>query len=681
MKATVGASTTIPATAITEDTSNNFATANELAILNGTAPAIISTGLLAEYRFNEGSGTVLTDYSGNGNTGAYVGSPTFLAAGGFTAASGKYATGTTGAFATMQTFYVAFELTTAATTFQAVIGNSIGATNLELLTTGVGNATRIGVLYAGTGAYGITAFPKPVVIVAVTISTTAAMWFNGVATEFELNADLTTKRNGAIWFGNSATAGHRLDGNILYFASYSAIHTESQILKNTKAIEDYLLKRGNKLTAKSFYETTSTPILLGVGDSITVGIGSTGNNTGWITRLSLNETFTIINHGYSSQYAARMAIMSVNNGNLFKGRGLNICTVMAGTNDLFAGSSTPSDTFLYITSICNRYKEVGYKVIVVTQCARSTNTLIRDLNSLIRANWRDIADDIADPASDPRIGDDLANTNTTYFNVDATHPNNTGHTIIAGYVSAAINRVISANSANPTLFVQEGTVTVANTVTETSILGVSGKTGSRWSNAEFVGTTVNTSTGVTAVGRTGRFVIGQKITGTNIQAGTTISAIPSSSTLTLSLAATGAGTSLLKTRLIGIKACYWVVGKSVTIRQKGMLSTTGTPKLNKKIIIGSTTVGSTGAVAMPNTITNQQYSLDVEITCLVAGDAATFWVEGMLQVGANYYPITNTATVSFDATIDNILNITDTWGAADPLNIDLSTNLVIKENY
>src|SRR6201985_2601488 len=94
---------------------------------------IISANLLVEHRFDEGSGTVVKDYSGNGNNGTYVGSPTLLPQGGFTSASGKYATGVTAAIATAQTIYVVCDIgADNASNYHAILGSSNGITSISL---------------------------------------------------------------------------------------------------------------------------------------------------------------------------------------------------------------------------------------------------------------------------------------------------------------------------------------------------------------------------------------------------------------------------------------------------------------------------------------------------------------------------------------------------------------------
>jgi lysophospholipase L1-like esterase len=59
-------------------------------------------------------------------------------------------------------------------------------------------------------------------------------------------------------------------------------------------------------------------------------------------------------------------------------------------------------------------------------------------NGLIRANWRQFADVLVDVAADPNIGVAGANSNTTYFDPDAIHLNNTGYAIVATLVKATL---------------------------------------------------------------------------------------------------------------------------------------------------------------------------------------------------------------------------------------------------
>ena len=66
------ANTNLASTFITMPATNAIITANYV-------PATLTSGLVAEYNFNDGSGSAATDSSGNGNTGTLTNSPTWTA--------------------------------------------------------------------------------------------------------------------------------------------------------------------------------------------------------------------------------------------------------------------------------------------------------------------------------------------------------------------------------------------------------------------------------------------------------------------------------------------------------------------------------------------------------------------------------------------------------------------------
>jgi len=664
---------------------------------SGGSASIIQTGLLVEYRFDEGSGTVVNDYSGNGNHGVYVGAPTMVGGGGFIATTAKYVTSVSTAWATMQTVYVAFEVNnnSANSNSGCVVGNSLGATAIEILTQ---NYLRSPYIFSGSPRLAtINSLPSSQVIITLLID--AAGVINGkcfidgeevvyTGTQY---ATWFNYRTGVPWIGKSGGTHFLNSAAIYHFATYSTYHTTAQIKQNVAVIKDILIKRGNPLPTSILGDTATNNVLVTMGDSITQGQGAA--TTGWPERLTLNETFTLYNLGVPGITATLLKNATPGVSTLYNAKLAphKICTIMAGTNDIVAGTAAQVVTCMNdLRTMCMRMRSAGFKVIVITQCARITNSALSSYNAMIRATWKEFADEIGDSAADPLIGADGASTNLTYFNADQTHPTDAGYIVIAQYISSAINRLTNKFSSGRTnaLYAQAGNVTVTNTVTETTVVGPSATfNSSGWNNIVQVGTWLNNTPNVTAMAQTGMLTVGMSVVGTGIAAGTTISAIPSTTTLTLSANATPAGTN---TRLtfskIGVKKNYWLPGRSIMIEQKGLMTTAGTPTLNRKLKWGSVILASTGAITTPSSITGLPYRMVIEVTCVTVGAATgTFWIQGELEVQAsaggayNVYGMNNSAVVSIDTTADAILDITDTWGTAATGNIDVATNLVITE--
>jgi lysophospholipase L1-like esterase len=183
------------------------------------------------------------------------------------------------------------------------------------------------------------------------------------------------------------------------------------------------------------------------GDSITAGLGVTTPYPAQMA-ASLGSGWVVVNNGVSSDTIENMLANAPTdidpkyNAYAYK---KNICVIFAGTNDLFFGE-TVDDTYGWLVSFCTGRRAVGYKVVVATTLPRQSVSVPQatwdarraDYNTRIRTNWASFADAIADVAADSRIGDDGDNNDTTYYQVDAVHPNDTGAGIIAGIIKTAV---------------------------------------------------------------------------------------------------------------------------------------------------------------------------------------------------------------------------------------------------
>lgn len=123
---------------------------------------------------------------------------------------------------------------------------------------------------------------------------------------------------------------------------------------------------------------------------------------------------------------------------------LNIVCVWCGTNN---GGYLGFATYVAIRSYCLARRAAGFKTVVFTILPRSDTfapgdevrwTAGRlDFNVLLRANWTSFADNLADVAADPRIGDDGDSEDSVYY-VDKVHLTTAGNAIVAGIVQAAV---------------------------------------------------------------------------------------------------------------------------------------------------------------------------------------------------------------------------------------------------
>lgn len=646
------------------------------------ALAIIPTGKLCEYRFDEGSGTVVTDYSGSGNTGAYVGSPTFVAGGGFTSASGKYATSTTGAWATMQTFYIVFDnVAQVLSTFGCFLGSDT-AGQAEFFMQGVSDQIQRIQCFNGSSAGAYDSMPPGPVIFTYLCDGANAIndkfFYNGVEVlGYSATGKGSANRSGVPRFGRHTTGTHAYAGNIYYFASYSTYHTAAQILQNARAIRAFLDQRGTASPAV-INATNGVNVLAGFGDSITYGQGAVS----FLTLLSTNDTFTIYNAGEPSISAANLALQLPGEAaNFLSPLGArNIATLEVGTNDL-SGAIEASVTFQRYRQCAAILKKAGWAVIgipIFDRASGQTGQLA--FNTMLYNQWRNFLDEVMPP--DPLLcAFNSAAANATYFQGDKTHPTTAGQQVFANNIQSAMNRLMASFNMTKIgpIYAQDVSagVTVNATASETTIMGAA------LGDQQMYGTLTNAATTCTGLPYTGNLTVGQSITGTNIAAGTTISAIVSATAITLSANAGGSGSSQLTFGKLAIPANFWYPGKSMRVEQWGQMSTGTVQTLNRKVKFGSTTLGATGAQTLPTGLSADAYYMEVLITCVAIGASGSFWVQGTLflpaSVGGAFdaFPLTNAAVVSFDTTAGTTLDITDTFGSNSASNIDLNSNLVI----
>jgi len=112
-------------------------------------------------------------------------------------------------------------------------------------------------------------------------------------------------------------------------------------------------------------------------------------------------------------------------------------------NSLFFGA-TRDTTYEQYKKYCLARKALGWKVIAVTVTPHYnyllTPTFNEDaaaINADMRLHYRDYADELADVAASPQLGDA---SNKTYY-ADGVHMTDAGYAVVAGIVEAAVKRV------------------------------------------------------------------------------------------------------------------------------------------------------------------------------------------------------------------------------------------------
>lgn len=121
------------------------------------------------------------------------------------------------------------------------------------------------------------------------------------------------------------------------------------------------------------------------------------------------------------------------------------------------------------------------------------------------------------------------------------------------------------------------------------------------------------------------------------------------------------------------------VGSTIRLTVRGFISDVGNPTLNIRVKLGSTTMVSTGAVALSAALSNADFSLEVLLTCRSIGASGTVVANGyfMYSNGTTLDMVTTTPT-TIDTTITEEVGVTVEWGTANAGNT-LSSQIVVIE--
>lgn len=222
---------------------------------------------------------------------------------------------------------------------------------------------------------------------------------------------------------------------------------------------DAATNNSNRVTSAQF--TTDAPpvtdLIVGDGDSLTRGQGSTGGTNGYLVQMAVllgdglagSDGWTVTNKGVDGQTLLDMAADAATDIDTLydPDRDHNILCAWGGANDHYAGASAAT-IYSRLVSYCQARQAAGWKVVVLTMPSSSDYDAKRSaVNDSIRANWRSFADALADQAADSRIGPDGSYGNP-YYNGDP-HLNDDGYGITAHYVAAAIATLVSPGGAAP----------------------------------------------------------------------------------------------------------------------------------------------------------------------------------------------------------------------------------------
>ena len=137
---------------------------------------------------------------------------------------------------------------------------------------------------------------------------------------------------------------------------------------------------------------------------------------------------------------------------------------------------------------------------------------------------------------------------------------------------------------------------------------------------------------------------------------------------------------------VTLPANFFTVGKTLRIRGLGYFSDTGTPDITINVKLGSTTLITTGTVALAGTISNNLWEVDAIITCRTVGSSGTVMAQGKFMYdesvhGGTTLGMVDTSADTIDTTASLAVNVTQTWGTNSASNTFTCTNFIVEVIY
>ena len=442
------------------------------------------SGASAEYPMTDGSGTTLSDISGNANTATFcagANAPTWLTYG---VSFPQYST------TCIQTPILTFKtvlLHLCSNFTTGLPGNSYAtplghpSTGLDILATDPGGAGAAvfngialnpGLFKTATSSFttstSLGAVPtKSCSVLALTLDTNDHFYLDGIEEPYSTqgaSASSVTVASGYYLGAEGTNAAKAYNGTIDYAVFYPNVLTQNQI----KQVSNFII--GQVTTRPAYPNYVSQPtyqspanIIACIGDSLTYGLqGSPWCNATYMTPLTNTYSF------YSNGLGGRLAHDTVSGFQsqdlpfLSNNGGKNICNFWLGTNDIAQTSLSAASAWTALQSLGKQAANANCIPIVTTMISRSgQDTGKNSLNALIRANWRTAFAALHDIAAIPALGADgaYANPVATCFYSDGTHLINTGtcYNGLSGYpvVGWNLTRVIDiidgSTADNPTV--------------------------------------------------------------------------------------------------------------------------------------------------------------------------------------------------------------------------------------
>lgn len=473
----------------TSTTASNSCSASVLAssIKNPVA------GASAEYPMLDGSGTTVTDVSGNGNNAVFSSSPpTWLSYGlsfsdeGFIIATPQVVNTP---ITTLRSFYIAHCTANIGQNSGTAFGGAALVSQFQPFTGTSSSAGGLN-LYGGGGSINSIISPILAVVTIPGFTTTTQLpsavggchvygWSITSPTDSKdhLTIDGVEQPSYLLQGSSSANAAipspgfyqigtdaflNGLRGVVSYAVYFPTAHTIAQMQQETAYIQAQLNLRPT-FPRYPVLNNAVTPQLIFVGDSLTAGFEGSSQ---WTAAVTPNLTYTVTNLGVQSLSAVDACALSAQRWAQQTVSGQSTIFVWAGTNDFGYGFSA-AQIWQSLSSCVAKAHALGSRIVISTMISANGRDANKDLlNPLIRSQWQAVGfDGLDDLASVAALGGDGASSNTACFQSDGTHltgPGSgtcaivgsidlTGYGIVAALASNTINTLDGSNQDNPTL--------------------------------------------------------------------------------------------------------------------------------------------------------------------------------------------------------------------------------------
>ena len=419
---------------------------------------------VAEWPMTDGSGTTVTDISGNGNNGTLSASAPAWVSGGGLHFNGTLAAPVNEYVSTPITTFGSVVMNICPDPLAATSGTSTGgpfyaqfptiwapsgttANGLILLSGSALTNKYQGAfspsIFANSGGtfktstdYGVAGCYN----IGYSLGASDHIYINGVEMAYTtqgVSSSLATTTGTYAIGSNGTSTGNNANafvGYINYAVVFSSALTAAQQLQESQYINYKLLLRSNYPEVAASTRTTRQQQVIFLGDSLTAGYEGTGIWTNFVAPSPVSGTYTYVNWGLASDEAAtESSMLPYRAGTQISRQGKSYVFVWLGTNDCADGGYTPAGIWSNLQSIARQITALGGLPIAVTMISRTGQETCRGvgsgpqssplgLNDYIRTYWRRAGfAGLLDLAEQSNLGANNANTNATYFNADHIH--------------------------------------------------------------------------------------------------------------------------------------------------------------------------------------------------------------------------------------------------------------------